>query len=75
MKLLCEQLLSEYGFFENKEKTTRFVKTYTRDRMDISLKEDGSYYYSNMGFDYPLKDLAGLRKLYKELRREELKPL
>lgn len=69
MKLLCDQLLSEYGLFENKEKITRFVKIYTRERMDIALKEDGSYYYSNTGFDYPLKDLARLRKLYKELRR------
>ena len=75
MKLLCDQLLSEYGFFENKEKTTRFVKIFSRDRLDIILKDDGSFYYSNMGFDYPLKDLTGLRKLYKELRREELKPL
>lgn len=75
MKLLSEDLLSEYGFSENKEKTTRFVKVYTRDKLDIVLKEDGTFYYSNLGFDYPLRDIATLRKLYKEVRSEELKPL
>jgi|JI10StandDraft_1071094.scaffolds.fasta_scaffold62095_2 hypothetical protein len=31
--------------------------------------------YSNLGFDYPVRDTAGLRKLYKELKSQELKPL
>lgn len=75
MKLLSEDILSEFGFFENKEKTTRFLKVYTRDNLDITLKEDGEFYYSSMGINYPLKDLSGLRKFYKEVRREELKPL
>jgi len=74
MKLLTEDLLIEYGFVENKDKSQQNVKIFTRDKIDIAIKDDGIY-YSNMGFDYPLKDIAALRKLYKELRREELKPL
>ena len=74
MKLLSEDLLSEYGFTINEERTTRFVKVFTRDKLEIVLKEDGAFYYSNLGFDYPLRELAALRKLYKEIRREELKP-
>ena len=31
--------------------------------------------YSNLGFDYPVRDTAGLRNLYKELKSQELKPL
>jgi hypothetical protein len=75
MKLLSEDLLLEYGFSENKEKTNSFGKVLTREKLDVILKNDGAFYYSNMGFDYPLKDLAALRKLYKEIRREDLKPL
>ena len=75
MKLLSEDLLSEFGFHENKEKTTRFVNVFTRDKFDVALNEEGAFYYSNMGFDYPLRDTAALRKLYKEVKREELKPL
>ena len=75
MKLLTKDILIEFGFVENELKTKNNATVMTRDRIDIVMKDDGSFYYSNMGFDYPLKDLAGLRKLYKELRREELKPL
>lgn len=75
MKLLSEDLLLEYGFPENKEKTTSSVKVFTRNKLDIVLKNDNTFYYSNTGIDYPLKDIAGLRKLYKEMRSEELKPL
>ena len=74
MKLLTEDLLREYGFVENLEKSKLNVKIFTRDKIDIAIKNDGIY-YSNMGFDYPLRDIAALRKLYKELRREELKPI
>jgi hypothetical protein len=44
----------------------------TREKIDIAIKTDGIY-YTNLGFDYPLRDTASLRKLYKELRREDLK--
>ena len=75
MKLLTKNILIEFGFVENELKTKNNATVMTRDKVDIVIKDDGSFYYSNMGFDYPLKDLAALRKLYKELRREELKPL
>lgn len=74
MKLLNEDLLKEYGFIENAEKTNSHVKIMTRDKIDIAIKNDGIY-YTNMGFDYPLKDTAALRKIYKELRSVELKPI
>lgn len=74
MKLLTEDLLKEYGFMENPEKSQINVKIYTRDKIDIAIKHDGIF-YTNMGFDYPLRDVAALRKIYKELRRVELKPL
>jgi hypothetical protein len=74
MKLLSEDLLKEYGFIENTIKTTPIAKIMTRDKIDIAIKNDGIY-YTNMGIDYPLKDTAALRKIYKELRREDLKPI
>ena len=74
MKLLSEELLKEYGFIENTIKITPTAKIMTRDKIDIAIKNDGIY-YTNMGFDYPLKDTAALRKLYKEIKSEELKPI
>lgn len=75
MKLLSEDQLKEYGFSENPLKANRnSIKVMTRDKIDIAIREDGIY-YSNMGIDYPLKDTAALRKIYKELRSEELKAL
>ena len=74
MKLLSEDLLKEYGFIENIDKSKPNAKIMSRDKIDIAIKNDGIY-YSNLGFDYPLKDTAALRKLYKEIRREELKPI
>lgn len=75
MKLLSEDILKEYGFSENPLKANRnVIKVMTKDKIDIVIREDGIY-YSNMGIDYPLKDTAALKKLYKELRREDLKAL
>ncbi|MCC6448433.1 MAG: hypothetical protein IT215_07095 [Chitinophagaceae bacterium] len=74
MKLLSEDLLKEYGFIENSEKSKPHIKIFTRNKIDITVKVDG-FFYTNMGFDYPLKDSAALRKIYKELRNEELKPI
>ena len=74
MKLLSENLLKEFGFIEDTAKTNSKIKIMSRDNIDIVIKTDGIY-YSNTGIDYPLKDIAGLRKLYKELRNIELKPL
>jgi hypothetical protein len=74
MKLLNEDLLKEYGFIVNAEKTNSYVKIMTREKIDIAIRNDGIY-YTNMGFDYPLRDTAALRKLYKEVRSEELKAI
>ena len=75
MKLLSKDLLLEYGFTEDNSKVKHKTTVMTRDNLDIVIKDDGSIYYSNMGFDYPLKDIASLRKLYKEVRSQELKPI
>lgn len=73
MKLLSKDLLQEYGFTENIVKTNAWIEVMTRDDLDIVIKE-GRFFYSNLGIDYPLKDLAGLRKFCKELRNQDLKP-
>jgi hypothetical protein len=75
MKLLSKNLLMEYGFAESKGKTNNVNEVMTRNNVDIVIKDGGSFYYSNMGIDYPLKDIASLRKLYKELKSEDLKPV
>jgi hypothetical protein len=75
MKLLSEDLLKEYGFIEKPHEAARtIIKVMTRENFDIVIREDGIY-YSNMGFDYPLRDTAALRKLYKENKNLDLKPL
>lgn len=71
MKLLTKDILMEFGFnfdFENKNTDLILCK---KD-FKIKLKPDGSCIYSNTGIDYPLKDLAALKKLYKEVKREDL---
>lgn len=50
------------------------IKVMSEDNIDISIKKN-EIYYTNMGFDYPLRDTAALRKLYKEVRSEELKSI
>ena len=72
MKILTEDLLREYGFMDNPSKSSTRIKTMTRNDFDVSIKIDGIYYV-NLGFDYPLKDTATLRKVYKEVKNEELK--
>ncbi len=66
-------LLAEYGFEINEKKTKDHLTILSKDAFDIVIKEDDSVFYSNMGFDYPLKDLFTLKKVYKEVRRKELK--
>ena len=73
MKLLSKDILYEYGFAENEMKTDSKKEVLTRDNFDIVFK-DGNYYYSNLGIDYPLKDLTTLRKFYKEVKNCELTP-
>jgi len=74
MKLLSKDVLQEYGFSENTGKTNGWIEVMTRDNVDIVIK-DGNFFYSNLGIDYPLRDLAGLRKFYKEVKNQDLKPL
>lgn len=75
MKLLSEDLLKEYGFAEKPhEPAKKVVKVMTRDNFDVVIRDDGIY-YSNLGIDYPLRDTAALRKLYKENKKVDLKPL
>ncbi len=72
MKILTEDLLREYGFMDNPSKSSTRVKVMSRNEFDVSLKIDGIY-YTNLGFDYPLRDTAALRKIYREVKCEELK--
>ncbi|HTA61319.1 MAG TPA: hypothetical protein VK835_02640 [Bacteroidia bacterium] len=73
MKLISKILLSEYGFTEtvNKEKTKGIAMT--KNNFTVILKEDGECYFISMGIAYPLRDLGALKKLYKEVRSEEMK--
>ena len=75
MKLLSKNLLTEYGFAKNKVKTNTINEVMTRNEVDIIIKDDYSFYFSNNGVNLPIKDIASLRKLYKELKSEELKPV
>jgi len=68
-----KELLEEYDFKIVEAKSKNRISVFTKNKLDIVLSDDGSAYYSNMGFDYILKSEADLKKLYKELRREELK--
>jgi len=74
MKLLSEDVLKEFGFIENPIHQPDELKVFSKDTIHLVIRADGIY-YRNMGFFYPLKDVAALRKLYKELRSEELKPV
>ena len=71
-KQLNKDILESYGFKKVEAKSKERIQVFTRNKIDIILSDDGSVYYSNMGFDYMLKTEADLKKLYKELRRETL---
>jgi len=75
MKLLSKDLLVEYGFIRNNLKTNNILEIMSRNEFDICIKFDGSIYSSFNGKDYTLKDIAALRKLYKEVNKAELKPV
>lgn len=75
MKVLTEDLLREYGFIEKPHELRKnVIKVMTKDNFDVVLRNDGIY-YSNLEIDYPLRDTATLRKLYKENKKTDLKPL
>jgi hypothetical protein len=69
---LTKEILEEYGFKIIEAKTKDRITVFTKDKVEIVVVDDGSVFYSNMGFDYPLNDLPALKKLFKELRRTEL---
>jgi hypothetical protein len=71
MKILTEDLLREYGFMDDPVKSSTKVKVMARNDFNVSIKVDGIY-YTIQGIDYPLRDTAALRKLYKEAKCEEL---
>lgn len=72
MKLLTKDILREYGFADDVTKSNVMVEVMTRDGFDILIKENGLFFYSNFGIDYPLKDLTTLRKVFKEAKSKEL---
>ncbi len=72
MKLLSIDILKEYGFVGNPAKSTVDVDVMSKDGMDVASK-NGTFYYVNLGIEYPLKDLTALRKLYKEIKNQDLK--
>jgi hypothetical protein len=47
----------------------------SRDNLDIVVKYDGSFFYSEKGIDYYLRDTASLKRKYKEINIEDLKPI
>jgi len=74
MKLLSKDLLIEYGFVRNNLKTSTTIEVMTKEDIDICIKFDGSIYtLDNNGVNHPLKDIAALRKLYREVKKTELK--
>jgi hypothetical protein len=75
MKLINKDILLEYGFVHNEQKSNPTAIIMTRAKVEIVIKSDGTVYYSNLGIQYPIKDLSALRKLYKEIRNVDLKPL
>jgi hypothetical protein len=75
MKLLSKNLLLEYGFTESEVKSNKINQVMTRNNFDIIIKDGKTFHHSDMGVDYLLKDIAALRKLYKEIKSEELKPV
>jgi hypothetical protein len=71
--LLSEDQLKEYGFIENSTKIIpNSIKVMTRDNINLVIRHDGIY-YNNMGFDYPLNDTIALKKIYKEIKSEDLR--
>lgn len=68
---LSREVLLEYGFSINNRMSDLRREVMTKDWLDIVI-EDGNCYYSNLGINYPLKDLAGLMKFYKEVTSREL---
>lgn len=72
MKLICKSVLIEYGFTELTENSGPDM-IMAKTNFKLTFKPDGSCHYSNLGIHYVIKDLSGLKKLYKEVKCEDLK--
>ena len=72
MKLISKDLLIEYGFKQVESELKIKGILMTRDKFTVTLMEDGECYYRNLGIDYPLRDLAALKKIYKEAQNTDL---
>lgn len=71
MKLISKQILFEHGFnVVSDELSPNLIMT--KGTFKVVLNANGTCTYRNTGIDYPLKDLASLKKLYKEVNRENL---
>lgn len=69
---LTTEVLERFGFKIIESKSKDRLTVFTKNNFEIVRVDDGTVLYSNLGFDYPIKDLDALKKLYKEVRREEL---
>ena len=72
MKTMSEELLIQYGFEVSDVKNKSIIKTYSKNNFVVVMEKDGSFYYSNVGIEYPLKNEDDLQKIYFEARREKL---
>ena len=72
-ELITKEIVQEYSFKKVDVKSKDCIDVYSRDKVEIVISDSGEIYYSNMGFDYPLANLATLKKLFKELRDVELR--
>jgi len=72
MKAITEELLIQYGFEVSDVKNKSIIKTYSKNTFMVVVEKDGSFYYTYMGFEYPLENEEDLQKIYFEARRERL---
>ena len=70
---LTLEILEAQGFKIDESKTKDRITTLSKNNFYITIVDDGSVFYPNLGFDYPLPTLSELQKVYKQVRREELK--
>jgi len=72
MKTITEELLFEYGFELSEVKDKSKLRKYSKNNFVVVMERDGSFYYTYLDIEYPLKDEDDLQKIYFEARREKL---
>jgi len=72
MKAVSEELLVQYGFESIEVKQKGIIKTFLKNNFVVVMEQDGLFYYSNVGIEYPLKNEDDLQKIYLEALREKL---